>query len=81
METPQEVRSDFKEGAARLVRETGKPIAQVVRELGVNDTLGNWVALGRRRRDSGNGELSEDERVELVQLRRRCAELELRRVP
>ena len=28
----------------RLVRETGKPIAQVARELGVNEgTLGNWV--------------------------------------
>jgi transposase-like protein len=26
---------DFQEGAVRLVRETGKPIAQVARELGV----------------------------------------------
>jgi transposase-like protein len=26
---------DFKEGAVRLVRETGKPIAQVARELGI----------------------------------------------
>ena len=35
---------DFKEGAVRLVCETGKPIAQVARELGINEgTLGNWV--------------------------------------
>ncbi len=28
---------DFKQGAVRLVRETGKPIAQVARDLGVKD--------------------------------------------
>src|ERR671939_484116 len=40
---------DFKAGAVRLVFETGKPIAQVARDLGVNEgTLGNWVALARR---------------------------------
>ena len=49
---------DFREGAVRIVRETGKPIAQVARELGVNEgTLGNWVMLDRRRRDTGNGAL------------------------
>ncbi len=38
---------DFKRGAVQLVFETGKPIAQVARELGVNDgTLGNWCAIG-----------------------------------
>jgi transposase InsO family protein len=35
---------DFREGAVRLVRETGKPIAQVARDLGINEgTLENWV--------------------------------------
>jgi transposase len=28
---------DFRQGAVRLVFETGKPIAQVARELGVNE--------------------------------------------
>jgi transposase len=28
---------DFQDGAVRIVRETGKPIAQVARELGVNE--------------------------------------------
>jgi transposase len=70
---------DFREGAVRLVRETGKPVAQVARDLGVNEgTLGNWVALDRRRRDGGNGQLSEDERAELVRLRRENAELAMR---
>jgi transposase len=34
---------DFKIGAVRIVRETGRPIAQVARDLGINEgTLGNW---------------------------------------
>jgi transposase len=29
----------------RLVRETGKPVAQVARDLGINEgTWGNWVS-------------------------------------
>jgi transposase len=32
--------------AVQLVVETGKPIAEVARDLGVNDgTLGNWAQL------------------------------------
>src|SRR5712691_9439135 len=48
-ETRRKFGQDFKEGAVRLVRETGKPIAQVARELGVNEgTLGNWVGADRK---------------------------------
>jgi transposase len=71
---------DFKAGAVRMVQETGKPIAQVARELGVNEgTLGNWCALARRRRGVGDGELTESERAELVRLRRENAELSMQR--
>jgi transposase len=70
---------DFKEGAVRLVRETGKPVAQVARDLGIHDgTLGNWVNADRRRREGGGGALSEDERMELVRLRKHCKELQMR---
>jgi len=71
---------DFKEGAVRLVRETGKPIAQVAKDLGIHDgTLGNWVNQDRRRRGAGNnGELGEDERAELARLRKENAELRMR---
>jgi len=66
----------FKEGAVRLVRETGKPIAQVAGELGIHDgALGNWVNADRWCRERGGGTLSEDEREELIRLRRHCAEL------
>jgi len=78
-ETRRKFDQDFREGAVRLVRETGKPIAQVARDLGVNEgTLGNWVALDRQRRDGEGGQLREDERAELARLRREVAELRMR---
>jgi transposase len=70
---------EFRDGAVRIVRETGRPIAQVARELGVNaGTLANWVARDKRVR-GGDGRLSEDERVELARLRRENAELAMER--
>jgi transposase len=39
---------EFRDGAVTIVRETGKPIAEVARELGVGaGTLGNWVNKDR----------------------------------
>jgi transposase len=71
---------DFREGAVRLVRETGKPIAQVARDLGINEgTLGNWVNADKRRRGDGTGALDEDERAELARLREENAELAMER--
>ena len=53
-----------------MVVETGRPIAQVARELGINEgTLGNWCAKARREREHGDGALSETERAELARLR------------
>jgi transposase len=80
-ETRRKFDAEFKEGAVRIVRETGKPIAQVARELGINaGTLGNWVGKDRRRRESGDdGVVSESERAELIRLRREVAELRMER--
>ncbi|MFH5824770.1 heavy metal translocating P-type ATPase [Georgenia sp. AZ-5] len=80
METRRRFDREFKEGAVRIVRETGKPIAQVARELGINDgTLGNWVELDRRAREGGDGTLEESERAELRRLRKENAELAMER--
>lgn len=79
-ETRRKFDEDFKHGAVRIVRETGRPIAQVARELGINEgTLGNWCSVERRRSGDPGGVLSEDERAELVRLRRENAELAMQR--
>lgn len=79
-ETRRKFDRDFQQGAVRLVLETGKPVAQVARELGVNEgTLGNWVGKARRAQETGKAPLSEDERAELTRLRREIAELQMQR--
>jgi len=79
MTTRRKFDDAFREGAVRIVLETGRPIAQVARELGINPgTLENWVAKHRRAR-AGDGRLSEDERAELVRLRREVADLTMER--
>lgn len=71
---------EFKAGAVRLVLDSGKPIGQVARDLGVNDgTLGNWVATARRTGDGDDAPLSESERSELVRLRLENTELRMQR--
>ena len=63
---------EFRDGAVRIVKETGRPVAHVARELGVNGgALGNWV---RQDAAEQSGGLSADERAELVRLPRRVAE-------
>ena len=70
---------EFREGAVRIVNETGRPIAQVARELGVNEgTLGNWVARDREKRQSTDG-LSTGDIEELKRLRAEVAELRMER--
>ncbi|MCX8564426.1 transposase [Mycolicibacterium mucogenicum] len=70
---------EFRAGAVRIVEETGKPIAQVARDLGVHEgTLGNWVSRARADRE-GRGELTRDDLDELKRLRSEVAELRMER--
>ncbi|QDP94796.1 transposase [Microlunatus elymi] len=71
--------AEFREGAVRLVHESNKSIAQVARDLGVNEgTLGNWVARDREQREGVNS-LSKDDLDELKRLRSENAELRMER--
>jgi transposase len=80
-ETRRRFDPEFREGAVRIVRETGKSIAQVARDLGISDgTLANWVNKDRETRgEAAAGGLNEDERAELARLRRENAELAMER--
>ncbi len=80
MEPRRKFDPEFREGAVRIVRETGRSIARVARKLGINEgTLGNWVGRDRRARDGGDGVLGETERAELARLRQENAELAMER--
>lgn len=69
----------FREGAVRVVRETGKSIAEVAEDLGIpKGTLANWVAADRVAR----GEKLDPRRVDperLRQLEKEVAELRMER--
>ncbi len=70
---------ELKRDAVEIVRVSGKPIAEVARELGIYDTtLGNWVNQDQVNRGEREG-LSSAERLELSELRRENARLGMER--
>ncbi|MBB1022651.1 transposase [Dietzia alimentaria] len=78
-EKRQKYDREFREGAVRIVEETGKPIAQIARDLGVNaGTLGNWVNQAKEAREGTEG-LSRGDIEELKRLRAENAELKMER--
>ena len=70
---------EFREGAVRIVKETGKPVAQVARDLGISPyTLHNWMKLDREQ-EGESSTLGESERQELARLREQKAAWEKER--
>ena len=71
---------EFREQAARLVIETGRPIAHVAAEMNLGEQLlGRWVRQARVDGDDNGAVLDADERAELERLRKENAELRLDR--
>jgi transposase-like protein len=59
----------FKAEAVQMVIETGKPIAEVARDLGIHDgTLGNWVNAWRRRHPEPDEPVTPTERVRVKEM-------------
>ncbi|MFE7245508.1 transposase [Streptomyces sp. NPDC057580] len=75
---------EFREGAVRIVIETGRPIPEVAEELDVHSgTLHSWVSRWRRdgstlsdtpAEPAPGGRMREAERAELERLRREMSE-------
>ncbi len=61
-----------------MVVETSRPIVDVARELGINETsLGNWVRAYRQKHAGDEPSLQLSERARLRELERRNRELEM----
>ena len=79
----QRYSEEFKRDAVALVRASGRPIAQIARELGVNDvTLGTWVKEERKKKLDSTGLPPGQEDAEMEEnrrLKKRIAELEMER--
>src|SRR5829696_8847233 len=59
----------FKAEAVQMVLETGKPIAEVARDLGIHEgTLGNWVNVWRRENPEPTTELTPVERARVKEM-------------
>jgi transposase-like protein len=70
---------EFREEAARMVVETSRPIADVARELGINETsLGNWVRAYREKHAGDEPPLQLSERARLRELERENRELRMK---
>jgi transposase len=71
---------EYKAEAVQFVISSGKPIAEVARNLGiVETTLGNWVAKARENGEAKEPELDVSERAELARLRKECQQLKMER--
>jgi transposase len=70
---------EFKDEAVKLVVETSRPIAEVAREIHVNEgTLGNWVAKYRAEHADAEPPLTISERARLRELEGEVRELRMK---
>ena len=59
----------FKAEAVQMVLETGKPLAEIARDLGIHDgTLGNWVNAWRREHPEPDQAITSVERARVKEL-------------
>jgi transposase-like protein len=72
--TRRQFTSEFKRDAVQLVGTSGRPIAEIARELGIYDsTLGNWVRQDRIDRGEQDGLTSDEHQAAPARARERQA--------
>ncbi|MBK5238101.1 MAG: transposase [Actinomycetales bacterium] len=77
--TRREFTPEYKDEAVKLVITTGRAVATVARELGINEApLGRWAAAFKARNETGETEVTESERAELLRLRLRKENADLK---
>ena len=75
----QDYSPEFREEAARMVVESSRPIAQVAREIKVNEaTLGGWVKSYRDKHAEDEPTLQVSDRARLRELERENRELRMK---
>ncbi|MFL6052856.1 MAG: transposase [Actinoallomurus sp.] len=71
---------EYKAEAVELVVHSGRPIAEVARDLGINEgTLGNWVNMAKKRGEIKEKPLNVDERARLKELEEENRRLKMER--
>ena len=69
---------EYREEAVKLVIDTSRPIAEVARELGLNEgTLGNWVNTYRREHAGDEPPLDVSERARLREAERQLRDVKM----
>ncbi|MCY7404923.1 MAG: transposase [Cryobacterium sp.] len=78
--TRRQFTPEYKDEAVKLVINTGRAVANVARELGINEaSLGRWATAFKARNDTGETAVTESERAELLRLHKENADLKLDR--
>ena len=71
---------EYKAEAVRLVINSGRPVAEIARDLGINEgTLGNWVKVAKSRGEVKEKPLDIDERARLKELEEEVRRLKMER--
>lgn len=71
---------EYKAEAVELVISSGRSIASVAKDLGINEgTLGNWVNVAKKRGDVKEKPLNIDERARLKELEEEVRRLKMER--
>lgn len=73
---PRRYTQDYKDEAVRLALESDRPLVEVAKSLGINEsTLGNWV---KKAKGGGSDEpLSASERAEFEETRKKLAQAQM----